>query len=92
MIATARGDLRKARKALAVALSALLPAGADDSWHECGHFERAFQKLCPAGGPTTAEFLERIDHEFVEFAPLLKLSAPAKSLATSYQEALQTAR
>lgn len=76
---------------LAVALSALLPAGADDSWHECAQFERAFQKLCPAGGPTPGEFLERIDHEFVEFAPLLKISAPAKSLATSYQEALQAA-
>ncbi|HEV7226794.1 MAG TPA: HDOD domain-containing protein [Pirellulales bacterium] len=76
---------------LAVALSALLPAGADDCWHECGQFERAYQKLCPAGGPSTTEFLEKIDREFVEFAPLLKIAAPAKSLLACYQEAVQPA-
>ena len=76
---------------LAVALSALLPAGADDGWHECGQFERAYQKLCPAGGPSVTEFLDKIDREFVEFAPLLKISAPAKSLLACYQEAVQPA-
>jgi HD-like signal output (HDOD) protein len=74
---------------LAVALSALLPAGADDAWHECDRFERAFQALCPAGGPTIGEFLEKIDHEFAEFAPLMKIATPAKSLAASYQESTQ---
>lgn len=74
---------------LAVALSALLPAGADDGWHECGAFDRAFQTLCPAGGPSAAEFLEKIDREFQEFAPVMKIATPAKSLLASYQEAEQ---
>lgn len=74
---------------LAVALSAMLPAGADDAWHECGQFERAYQTLCPAGGPAVTEFLEKIDHEFMEFAPLMKIATPAKTLAACYQEATQ---
>ena len=49
----------------------------------------AFQALCPAGGPTIVEFLEKIDHEFAEFAPLMKIATPAKSLAASYQESTQ---
>jgi HD-like signal output (HDOD) protein len=74
---------------LAVALSALLPAGADDAWHESSAFERAYQTLCPAGGPPVADFLEKIDTEFQEFAPLMKIATPAKSLLASYQEATQ---
>lgn len=76
---------------LAVALSALLPAGADDAWHECSQFEQAYQALCPAGGPNIGGFLDKIDHEFAEFAPLMKIATPAQSLAVSYQETTQPA-
>jgi HD-like signal output (HDOD) protein len=75
---------------LAVALSSLLPAVGDQTWHQCGDFERYYQRLCPAG-PPVATFLETIDGEFSQFAPVLKITAPAKSLADRFAESLQPA-
>ncbi|HEV3342162.1 MAG TPA: HDOD domain-containing protein [Pirellulales bacterium] len=72
---------------LAVALSSLLPVASDDAWHECSRFAASYEQLCPAGGPTLIDFLEKIDLEFIEFAPVLKVAAPAKSLLTRYAEA-----
>jgi hypothetical protein len=37
------------------------------------------------------ELLDQIDKEFVEFAPVLKLNTPAKSLVAWYDEALAPA-
>jgi HD-like signal output (HDOD) protein len=72
-----------------VALSAMLPAAADPLWSECAEWEQRSAQLCPAWeGPV--ELLEDVDREFAEFAPLLKLAAPRKSLAESYQEAVVT--
>lgn len=72
---------------LAVALSSLLPVVSDDAWYECAQFVASYQQLCPANGPTIIDFLEKIDLEFIEFAPVLKITAPAKSLLTRYAEA-----
>lgn len=71
---------------LAVALSALLPTTGDQGWTECGAFEQNYQKVCPASGPTVPELLAKVDHEFAEFAPVLKLSNPKHSLVESYEE------
>jgi HD-like signal output (HDOD) protein len=73
---------------LAVALSSLLPAVSDEQWSEFAQFEGCFRQLSPAAGGSAAEFLEKIDLEFVDFAPVLKITAPAKSLLTRYTEAL----
>jgi len=73
---------------LAVALSSLLPAVSDDEWPEQAQFEACFRQLSPAGGPSAVEFLEKIDLEFIDFAPVLKITTPAKSLLTRYSEAL----
>lgn len=76
---------------LAVALSSLLPIGKDDEWHEAAKFEAIYNQLKPANGPPAAEFLGRIDQEFADFAPVLKISVPAKSLAECYQHHQQAA-
>lgn len=72
---------------LAVALSSLLPPASDAVWVELPQFEQVYQTVCPPGGPSIVDILERTDAAFSEFAPVLKLSAPAKSLATYFNEA-----
>ena len=42
--------------------------------------------FCGAGSPTVLEFLGQIDRQLTEFAPLLKLAAPNKTLVDAYQE------
>jgi hypothetical protein len=76
---------------LAVALSALLPTVADPIWVECEMFEDYYRKVAPAGSRVAAELLEETDREFAEFAPVLKLSAPSKSLVDSFNEVIAPA-
>lgn len=76
---------------LAVALSALLPTAGDPTWTECELFEGHYRNVAPPGSPTIAELLEQIDREFSEFAPVLKLSAPRKSLVASFNEVVPSA-
>jgi HD-like signal output (HDOD) protein len=64
---------------LAVALSALLPANHDGEWFERQKFLAAYEKLSRGQKPI-ADLFAGIDKEFTEFAPVLKLSTPAKSL------------
>lgn len=73
---------------LAVALSSLAPALCDESWRDAAALERAHDRLRPPGGPTLAEFLAAIDQEFRDFAPILQVSDPGRSLVDSYQEAV----
>jgi len=76
---------------LAVALSALLPATADPAWTECAEFTSYYEKAVPPGSPAIPELLEQLDQEFAEFAPVLKLAAPSKSLLDTYNEVLAAA-
>ncbi|MEX2138705.1 MAG: HDOD domain-containing protein [Pirellulales bacterium] len=76
---------------IAVAVSALLPSISDERWSECAHFDTVYAKVRPAGGPAAHELLALVDVEFVEFAPVLKLTTPAKSLVAWYEEALAAA-
>ncbi len=64
---------------LIVALSALLPSSIDADWADRPAFEEGFKRICS----TSAQMLKlfrQVDEEFVEFAPVLKLSGPTKSL------------
>ena len=66
---------------LAVALSALLPAGSDPAWQEHEKFEQIFASLsAQRDAPSIAQILGEVDDQFAEFAPVLKLATPAKSL------------
>ncbi len=71
---------------LAVAMSALLPSTADSFWSERKLFNEYYDKICPAGGPSAKDVLAQTDAEFDEFAPVLKLATPNKSLVSSYEE------
>jgi hypothetical protein len=79
-------DFRTHWGRVAVALSSLLPAVADNCWHECGKFEQTFEALRPIGNPSVMQVLAQVDREFCEFAPVLKLPSPAKTLEALYQE------
>lgn len=70
----------------AVALSALLPAIVDDNWTDCSSFEEYYNQLRTPNAPNFSGLLLQIDEEFVEFAPVLQMSTPAKSLAERYHE------
>ncbi|MCA9119386.1 MAG: HDOD domain-containing protein [Planctomycetaceae bacterium] len=67
--------------ALAVSLSALLPSAVDTEWFERDRFLAAYKSCAPPQAAPAAAFFKAIDDEFAEFAPVLKLSAPAKPLA-----------
>jgi len=71
---------------VAVALSALLPPTTDSTWTECERFEQCFQKAMVGGGPSIVDMLALVDKQFTEFAPILKLPTPKKSLVDAYQE------
>ncbi len=71
---------------LAVALSAMLPTAGDPIWADRTQFESYYERVRPADGPSVLELLEQIDQEFADFAPVLKLATPSKSLVDSYEE------
>ena len=72
---------------VAVALSALLPASSDGQWSDREAFEAAYNRLRPTDGASIEAILAQVDQEFAEFAPVLKLAAPARSLVAWYQDA-----
>lgn len=66
---------------VSVALAALLPAASDPAWHDRERFEQVYDYLCGEEGPALADLLTEIDDQFDEFAPVIKIAKPAKSLA-----------
>jgi HD-like signal output (HDOD) protein len=76
---------------VAVALSALLPVTPDTRWTECEQFEQCYQRALPSGQPAIPEMLAQVDDLFTEFAPILKLAKPKKSLVEAYQEVVAPA-
>ncbi|MHB8898605.1 MAG: HDOD domain-containing protein [Thermoguttaceae bacterium] len=80
-------DPKKSPAALAVSLSALLPATSDSQWCDSRQFVSSFERAVGPNGPTPATIMAQVDAEFTEFAPVLKLSTPSKSLAEILEEA-----
>ncbi len=76
--------------AIAVCLSSLLPTDSDETWTECSQLEDGYGRICPVGGVPLSQLLAEIDQEFVQFAPVLKLPTPAKSLVAWHDAALST--
>lgn len=74
----------------AVSMSALLPNISDPVWTECQQFESYYEKIVPGNSPTITESLSKIDKEFDQLAPLMKLVTPAKSLVDCYNEVTAT--
>ncbi len=75
---------------LAVAMSALLPALSDPTWAEHDVFETHYDKVSPEGSPTAEELLQKVDDEFADFAPVLRLSMPDHTLVDSYNETTES--
>jgi HD-like signal output (HDOD) protein len=71
---------------LAVALSALLPPLADGVWLDSAKFESCYGHAARPGSPSTLDLLKQTDREFNDFAPVLKLAVPGKSLVEAYDE------
>jgi len=77
---------------VAVSMSSLLPMVADPNWTEAAELEAYYEKIRPAGGPSLVEMLQRVDREFADFSPVLKISAPRQSLVDCYQAVLAETR
>ena len=84
-------DRRREPGKMAVALSALLPAVTDPMWYECGQLETFYRTIRDPGSPDLTELLGRVDADFADFAPLLRLAKPAKSLVQTLEEATAAA-
>lgn len=69
------------RDAACVALASLLPACQDGEWTEREEFLAGLAKLQLTCGSNIADILTEADASFVDFAPVLKLSIPEKSLS-----------
>ena len=66
---------------LAVNLSALLPAGADDGWHDARRFAAIYERLL-GDRVSLDEFLKQIDEDFFELSSMLKLRPTGTRLSS----------
>lgn len=73
--------------ALAVALSALLPASCDQHWHERDAFGTAYDQLTQGRGTSIRQMLAQVDEQFTELAPVLHLTAPSQTLVDHFDRA-----
>ncbi len=74
------------RGPICVALASLLPSCSDTSWHEKGQFVAGYQTFTGHKESDLAELFEQIDEATNDFAPLLKLPVPKKSLVANLNE------
>ena len=65
----------------------MLPTAVDDEWFDRERFLAAYQQCAPANAVPVEAFFKAIDNEFAEFAPVLKLAAPAKPLSAWFAAA-----
>ncbi len=84
-------DCRSEAARLVVAMSALLPTACGGGWYERAELEGAYERLKRQKRekwPSLEEIFGQVDRDFADFAPILKIIHPAKSLSLTYQEAL----
>ncbi|MBI1900318.1 MAG: HDOD domain-containing protein [Planctomycetia bacterium] len=67
-----------------VALSAMLPAVHDERWPECAVCDKFYRQMAP-GGPALTDLLSKVDDDFNDLAPLLRITRPRLSLVESYR-------
>jgi len=72
-----------------VALSALLPASVDEQWHEREQFDACYDQLALSDAPSAEELLGRIDEEFADFAPVLQIASPSRTLTECYRQSVE---
>lgn len=64
-----------------VALASQLPSCSDEDWEEQADFIDGFQQLTGRTLPALLELMTEVDVAIVDFAPMLKLPVPKKSLS-----------
>ncbi len=69
-----------------VGLSAMLPPGSDDTWHERRIFQEWYHVLVGGDEPEPSVVLREVDEMCAELAPLLKMSAGGKTLEEWYED------
>ncbi len=73
------------RDAACVALASLLPACQDTNWNERPEFEAGWQRLTNNSTQPVVQIIAEADATFAEFAPIMKLPIPQKSLAQWFE-------
>lgn len=73
-------------KSATVGLSALLPSTCDEQWTERDQFTKAYVALAGSGAAPLGDVFKKVDEEFEEFAPVLKLAVPARPLFDRFEE------
>lgn len=68
------------RDAACVAVASLLPACKDEDWGEQEEFEAAFDRIVDERPVELEDMIAKVDSSFSEFAPILQLAVPGKSL------------
>ncbi|TWU41593.1 HDOD domain protein [Novipirellula aureliae] len=63
-----------------VALASLLPSCCDQNWSEQAEFVNGFKQLSNSNDTELGGLFDEVDESTAEFAPLLKLPIPARSL------------
>jgi len=76
---------------LAVSLSSLLPAVHDPNWSEREEFSSVYEKIRKPGSPSVVDLLAEVDTSYEEFAPVLKLAVPSRTLVVCFEEVTTTA-
>lgn len=66
--------------AVCVALASLMPTCKDETWEEREVFIAGLSQLLPSGSCTVLALLQQADAAFNEFAPLMNLPVPERSL------------
>lgn len=79
-----RGDA--APSSAVIVLSSMLPSLHDAQWIDGGAFAEALGFVAGADAGSLCEIFARVDNEFTEFAPLLNLASPARTLVESLRD------
>jgi HD-like signal output (HDOD) protein len=67
----------------AIVLSSMLPSVCDEAWVDEEPFRALYGRLAGERAMPLQSIFEQVDGEFAEFAPVLKLASPTKSLTDS---------
>jgi HD-like signal output (HDOD) protein len=75
-----------------VAIAALLPSCSDNEWTEQNEFFRAVSRVTSTHHIDFVDLFISVDTNFEEFAPLMHLTLPEKSLGVLFREAAEALR
>ena len=68
-----------------IGLSSMLPSTCDPTWQDREAFLKAYERIHEATDTPVDELFETVDQEFGEFAPVMRIAQPGKSLAAYLQ-------